>query len=80
MDFRVWERGSGETLSCGTGACAAVVAGVLNDWCDREVTVHLRGGDIKIKWDLDGSVWMTGAVNEVYSGELNIEPQDQTQP
>jgi diaminopimelate epimerase len=45
----------------------------MNNWCDREVTVHLRGGDIKVKWELDGSVWMTGAVNEVYSGELKID-------
>jgi diaminopimelate epimerase len=50
MDLRVWERGTGETMACGTGACAAVVAGVLNDWCEREVTVHLRGGDLYIRW------------------------------
>jgi len=75
LDFRVWERGSGETLACGTGACAAVVAGVLNDWCDREAVVHLRGGDLKIRWDgsgQDGNVWMTGPATEVYSGELAL--------
>ena len=74
LDFRVWERGSGETLACGTGACAAVVAGVLNDWCDREAVVHLRGGDLRISWDGDGregTVWMTGPATEVYSGELS---------
>lgn len=73
MDFRVWERGSGETLACGTGACAAVVAAVLNDWCDREVLVHLRGGDLRIRWDGDektGSVWMTGGATEVFTAEL----------
>ena len=75
LDFRVWERGSGETLACGTGACAVVVAGVLNDWCDREAVVHLRGGDLKIRWDgsgRDGNVWMTGPATEVYSGELAL--------
>ena len=75
LDFRVWERGSGETLACGTGACAAVVAGVLNDWCEREALVHLRGGDLKIRWDgngQDGNVWMTGPATEVYSGELTL--------
>ena len=74
MDFRVWERGSGETYACGTGACAAVVAGVLNDWCDREVVVHLKGGDLTIKWEgtnHTGTVWMIGPVTEVFSGELN---------
>ena len=73
LDFRVWERGSGETLACGTGACAAVVAGVLNDWCEREALVHLRGGDLKIRWDgnsREGTVWMTGPATEVYSGEF----------
>ena len=74
LDFRVWERGSGETLACGTGACAAVVAGVLNDWCDREVLVHLRGGALKIRWagsGRGGNVWMTGPATAVYSGELS---------
>lgn len=73
LDFRVWERGSGETLACGTGACAAVVAAVLNDWCDREVLVHLRGGDLRIRWDGDdetGTVWMTGGATEVFTAEL----------
>jgi len=73
LDFRVWERGSGETLACGTGACAAVVAAHLNGWCDREVTVHLRGGDLKVRWDGaddSGTVWMTGGATEVFSGEL----------
>ncbi len=70
MDFRVWERGSGETLACGTGACAAVVAGVLNGWCERDTTVHLRGGDLRIRWSEDGAVFMTGPAAEVFSGEI----------
>lgn len=51
IDMRVWERGSGETMACGTGACAAVVAGVLNGLTDRRVTVHLPGGELKVDWD-----------------------------
>lgn len=73
MEFRVWERGSGETLACGTGACAAVVAGALNGWCDPEVLVHLRGGDLRIRWEregeFEGHVFMTGPAEEVFSGE-----------
>jgi diaminopimelate epimerase len=67
---RTWERGSGETLACGSGACAVCVAGVLTDRCDREVQVHLRGGDLSIQWD-DGTnhVFMTGPAVEVFSGE-----------
>jgi diaminopimelate epimerase len=69
LDFRVWERGSGETLACGTGACAAVVAGVLNDWCNREAVVHLRGGDLRIRWEEGKDVYMTGPAVEVFSGD-----------
>jgi len=62
IDFRVWERGSGITRACGTGACAAVVAGVLNGRLERgkPVTVHLEGGDLVITWAEDGRVLMTG--------------------
>ena len=67
--MRVWERGSGETLACGTGACASVVAGVLAGVNDRRVTVHLRGGDLEIEWAESGEVYMTGPATEVFSGE-----------
>jgi diaminopimelate epimerase len=71
MDLRVWERGSGETFACGTGACAAVVAGVLNGWCEREVVVHLRGGDLRVRWEEGGrgAVYLTGPAVQVFKGE-----------
>ena len=69
--MRVWERGSGETLACGTGACASVVAGVLAGVNERRVTVHLRGGDLEIEWAESGEVYMTGPATEVFSGEWN---------
>ncbi|MBI1310316.1 diaminopimelate epimerase [bacterium] len=69
--MRVWERGSGETLACGTGACASVVAGVLAGVNERRVTVHLRGGDLEIEWAESGDVYMTGPATEVFSGEWN---------
>ncbi|HIU02443.1 MAG TPA: diaminopimelate epimerase [Candidatus Onthocola gallistercoris] len=73
INMRVWERGSGETLACGTGACASVVACVLNDKTDNEVTVHLLGGDLFIKYDQDeNTVFMTGPAVEVFSGEIDI--------
>ncbi len=69
--FRVWERGAAETLACGTGACASVVAGVLNDKTDRRVLVHLPGGDLDIEWSAaDSHVYMTGAATEVFAGEI----------
>lgn len=67
--MRVWERGSGETLACGTGAGASVVAGVLAGLLDRKVTVHLIGGDLEIEWAESGEVYMTGPATEVFSGE-----------
>lgn len=66
---RTWERGSGETLACGTGACAAAVASVLNGKTDRGVTVHLRGGDLAIEWAKDDHVYMTGPAVEVFRGD-----------
>lgn len=71
IGMRVWERGSKETLSCGTGACAAVVAGVLNDLTDRHVTVKLIGGDLLVEWKEDTEeVLLTGPAVEVFDGEI----------
>jgi diaminopimelate epimerase len=67
--MRVWERGSGETLACGTGACAVGVAGMLTDRFDRKVTIHLLGGDLDIEWGKDNHVYKTGPAVEVFSGE-----------
>ena len=68
--MRVWERGSGETLACGTGACAVAVACALNGLTDDEVTVKLLGGDLQIKWDREkNTVYMTGPAEVVFDGE-----------
>lgn len=74
LKMRVWERGSGETLACGTGACAVTVAACINGISPRgeDITVHLRGGDLEIRWDND-TVWMTGPAVLVYTGEIVIE-------
>lgn len=70
--MRVWERGTGETLACGTGACASVVAGVLNGKNDRRTTVHLLGGDLEIEWrEDDNCVYMTGSARIVFEGEVD---------
>jgi diaminopimelate epimerase len=69
---RTWERGSGETLACGTGACAVCVAGVLTGRTERRVTVKLRGGDLQLEWDeTTNHVFMTGPAVEIFSGEWN---------
>ena len=67
--MRVWERGSGETLACGTGACATAVACALNGWTDKKVTIHLTGGDLHIEWDENGMVFMSGPATIVFDGE-----------
>jgi diaminopimelate epimerase len=68
--MRVWERGSGETMACGTGACASAVAGVLAGKSQRRVTMHLRGGDLQLHWsENDNHVYMTGPAVEVFSGD-----------
>jgi len=67
--MRVWERGSGETLACGTGACAVCVAGVLSGRTERKILAHLPGGDLELHWAEDGHVRMTGPAVEVFSGE-----------
>lgn len=73
LKMRVWERGSGETLACGTGACAVTVAACINGICPRgeEIDVHLKGGILKVQWDND-SVWMTGPAELVFTGEIEI--------
>ncbi|WP_337484782.1 diaminopimelate epimerase [Porcipelethomonas sp.] len=74
LNMRVWERGSGETFACGTGACASVVASVLNGYCnhDEDVTVHLRGGDLKITWNSDGTVIMKGPAALICDGDVDV--------
>lgn len=68
---RTWERGTGETLACGSGSCASVVAGVLTGRTGRKVTVHLRGGDLLIEWLGDNHLYMTGPAEEVFEGEVS---------
>ena len=69
-EMRAWERGSGETLACGTGTCAAAVACVLNGLTEDEITVHLLGGDLYIRWDRENdTVYMTGPAETVFDGE-----------
>lgn len=69
INMRVWERGSGETLACGTGACASVVASILNGFCDREVKVSLLGGELTIKWNADDNhVYMSGPAAFSFDG------------
>ena len=74
ISMRVWERGSGETLSCGSGSCASVVAAVENNYCDRntDITVHLRGGSLKINYDENSVVYMTGNATKVFEGVIEI--------
>jgi diaminopimelate epimerase len=70
VTVRVWERGSGETLACGTGACAVAVAGVLTGRTQRQIIAHLPGGDLQLHWsEKDNHVYMTGPAVEVFSGE-----------
>ncbi|MTF37995.1 diaminopimelate epimerase [Cyanobacterium aponinum] len=71
LKMKVWERGAGITLACGTGACATVVAGVLNERCDRISTVELPGGCLEIEWsEKDNHVYMTGPATKVFSGQI----------
>ena len=74
VEMRVWERGSGETLACGTGACAVAVSSILNGLTEDEVTVKLLGGDLKIFWDQkENTVYMTGSATTVFDGEIDIQ-------
>ncbi|MBD1857807.1 MULTISPECIES: diaminopimelate epimerase [Leptolyngbya] len=68
LKMRVWERGAGITLACGTGACASLVAGVLNEKCDRRATIELPGGCLDIEWAADGRIYMTGGAEKVFTG------------
>ena len=71
VKMRVWERGTGETLACGTGACAVAVSTVLNGYTKSEITVKLLGGDLKIKWNKENNhIYMTGPAKTVFEGEL----------
>lgn len=73
IEMRVWERGSGETLACGTGACATAVASILNGLTDHQVTVHLLGGDLMIEWnEEENKVYMTGPAEIVFEGEIKL--------
>jgi diaminopimelate epimerase len=70
--MRVWERGAEETLACGTGACAVAVAAVLNNLCDREVTIKLLGGDLIIHWNSENNhIYMVGDAVTVFEGNYN---------
>jgi diaminopimelate epimerase len=71
VTMRTWERGSGITLACGTGAAAVCVAGVLTGNSGRKILAHLPGGDLELEWALDNHVFMTGPAEEVFSGEWN---------
>lgn len=72
VNMRVWERGTGETLACGTGACASTVACILNHKTEDEITLHLLGGDLKVAWDREkNKIYMTGPARVVFDGEIN---------
>ena len=72
VTMKTWERGSGITLACGTGASAVCVAGVLNKKTERKILAHLPGGDLELEWAEDGNVYMTGPATEVFTGEWTI--------
>ena len=72
IKMRVWERGTGETLACGTGACASVVAGGVNGYTDSEVIAELLGGKLSIKWDKNNHIYMTGPATTIFEGEINV--------
>ncbi|MGI0495415.1 diaminopimelate epimerase [Alkalinema pantanalense CENA528] len=73
LKMRVWERGAGITLACGTGACASLVAAVLNDKSDRKATIELPGGPLQIEWAADDRIFMTGPAERVFIGEVAID-------
>jgi diaminopimelate epimerase len=69
IEARVWERGAGETLSCGSGACAIAVIARLKDYAGNQVDIMLSGGNLTINWDGIGEVYLSGPVEEVFTGE-----------
>lgn len=73
LKMKVWERGAGPTLACGTGACALLVASVLNEKCDRKATVELPGGNLDIEWAENNRVYMTGPATLVFSGDVYVD-------
>jgi diaminopimelate epimerase len=74
LKMRVWERGAGETLACGTGACASLVAAVITGRAQREATLHLKGGDLQVRWsEKNNHVYMTGPGEEVFSGVIDLK-------
>ncbi len=73
IKMRVWERGANETFACGTGACASVVAAILNGYCNKKVTVELLGGELEIEWkDADNGIYMTGSATMVFDGQITL--------
>ena len=70
--MRVWERGSGETLACGTGACAVGVASVINGYCTRnqEIIIQAKGGILNVQWNENDNVYLTGEAQKVFDGEI----------
>lgn len=80
LEMRVWERGSGETMACGTGACAAAVAAIATGRADRKVSVHLLGGTLHIEWpDNNSPVFMTGPASTVFEGDIKLKTDPLTQ-
>ena len=76
LKMRVWERGSGETMACGTGACASLVAAVLNGHTNRKATVELIGGELTIEWkESDNHVYLSGSATTVFEGEITLTPK-----
>jgi diaminopimelate epimerase len=80
LKVRVWERGSGETLACGTGACAAVVVAALSHRLSRQATVRLRGGELHVDWAPDHHIYLTGPAEEVFQGEWPEETEQRHDP
>lgn len=73
IKMRVWERGANETFACGTGACASVVAAILNGYSNKKVTVELLGGELEIEWkDADNGIYMTGSATTVFDGQITL--------